>query len=254
MPSIDRAGTRIYYEAQGEGPALFLTHGFGATLRMWDPQVEALASRYRVLRWDMRGHGRSSSPADARAYTHAATVADMLAILDEERVETAVIGGLSLGGFMSLEFHLAHADRVKALVLCDTGPGYKKDEARAAWNRYAESFARKYQERGLVALGSSAELRSAAHESVEGLIMAARGILVQSDARVIEALSNIRVPTLLIVGAEDEPFLAGMRYMACKIPVSTHVVIPNAGHAPNIEQPALFNAALGHFLDQVASG
>jgi pimeloyl-ACP methyl ester carboxylesterase len=248
LPYIDRNGVRLYYEDEGRGPALLLTHGYSATLRMWEAQVVALADRFRVLRWDMRGHGASDSPEDPAAYTHAATVADMAAVLDTAGVDRAVVGGLSLGGYMSLEFHLAHPERVRALVLCDTGPGYKKDEARESWNLYAESFARKYEEHGLEALGSSAELRMARHRNATGLARAARGILVQRDARVIESLPGIRVPTLLVVGSDDKPFMTGMRYMADKIPGSVHAVIDGAGHAPNVEKPTEFNAVLADFL------
>jgi pimeloyl-ACP methyl ester carboxylesterase len=249
VPTIERDGARIYYEDAGRGPALLLTHGYGATLRMWDPQVAALSDRFRVLRWDMRGHGESDSPEDPGAYTHAATVGDMAAVLDTAGVERAVVGGLSLGGYMSLEFHLRHPRRVRALVLCDTGPGYKNDDARDAWNRYAEGFARKYEEEGLGVLGTSAEVRVARHRSAIGLVHAARGILVQRDARVIESLPQIRVPTLLVVGSEDKPFLTGMEYMAAKIPGSGHVVIDGAGHAPNLEKPGEFNEVLARFLD-----
>jgi len=253
VPTIDREGIRIYYEDAGRGPALLLTHGYSATLRMWDPQVAALSSRFRVLRWDLRGHGQSDSPQDPSAYTHTATVDDMVAVLDAAGVECAVIGGLSLGGYMSLEFHLRHPSRVRALVLCDTGPGYKNDDAREAWNRYAESFACKYERQGLEALGDSAEVRVAMHRGASGLAHAARGILVQRDARVIESLPQIRVPTLLVVGSDDKPFLTGMRYMAAKIPGSIHVVIDGAGHAPNLEKPAEFNEALVRFLDDLQS-
>jgi pimeloyl-ACP methyl ester carboxylesterase len=254
VPYIDRNGVRIYYEDEGRGPALLLTHGYSATLRMWEPQVVALADRFRVLRWDMRGHGASDSPDDPSAYSHEATVGDMAAVLDTAGVDRAVIGGLSLGGYMSLEFHLAHRERVRGLVLCDTGPGYKKDDARESWNRYAESFARKYEENGLEALGASAELRMARHRSAAGLARAARGILVQRDARVIESLPAIGVPTLLVVGSEDKPFLAGMRYMADKIAGSVHAVIDGAGHAPNLEKTAEFNDVLSRFLSGIADG
>jgi pimeloyl-ACP methyl ester carboxylesterase len=83
--------------------------------------------------------------------------------------------------------------------------------------------------------------------------MAARGILAQRDSRVIEGLPEIRVPVLLVVGANDEPFLAGMRYMAEKIPGAVHSVIPAAGHAPNLEQPDAFNEVLGRFLAGLAA-
>jgi pimeloyl-ACP methyl ester carboxylesterase len=251
VPTVDRAGVRIHYRDEGKGPALLLTHGYSATLRMWDGQIQALESRARVVRWDIRGHGESDSPEDPTEYTHDASVGDMAAVLDACGIERAVVGGLSLGGFLSLQFYLAHPERVRALVLCDTGPGYKKDDARAGWNRYAESFAQKFDEKGLDALGPSAEVRIAKHRDARGLARAARGILVQRDARVIESLPSIRVPTLLVVGADDKPFLAGMQYMADKIPGAEHVVIENAGHAVNIDQPTRFNEVLLAFLDRV---
>ena len=253
MPTLDRAGVRIHYEDQGSGPVLFLTHGYSATLAMWNGQARALKDRFRVIRWDMRGHGQTDSPADPAAYSHAATVADMAAVLDACGVESAVVGGLSLGGYMSLEFYLAHPERVRALVLCDTGPGYKKDDARAGWNRYAEGFAQKFDEQGLAALGPSAEVRIAQHRDARGLAHAARGILIQRDARVMEALPSIRVPTLLVVGADDKPFLTGMQYMADKIPGAEHVVIESAGHAVNIDQPKRFNDVLTAFLERTTS-
>src|SRR5262245_38517916 len=108
MPYIARGGVRIYYETHGAGPAVFLTHGYTATARMWDPQLTVLSGRHRVICWDMRGHGASDSPGEPAAYSHAQTLGDMAAILDACEVERAVIGGLSLGGFMSLLFHALH--------------------------------------------------------------------------------------------------------------------------------------------------
>ncbi len=251
MPYLDRDGVRIYYEDQGAGPAILLTHGYTATLRMWDRQIDAFAGRYRMICWDMRGHGESDSPGDTSAYSHAATVADMAAILDTCGVAQAVVGGLSLGGFLSLAFHLAHPDRVRGLMLFDTGPGYKKEDGRAQWDRLAESYAVRFETKGLAALGSGSEVRMAKHRSAQGLAYAARGILAQRDAAVIESLPHIDVPTLLLAGANDKPFLAGMDYMAAKIPNATKVLIADAGHAPNIEQPAAFNGVVASFLDRV---
>ncbi len=252
MPYVERDGVRIYFEDEGRGPAILLTHGYSATLRMWDPQVSALKDRFRFLRWDLRGHGMSDSPEDPAQYSHVATVGDMVAVLDEAGIERAIVGGLSLGGYMSLEFQLAHPNRVRALVLCDTGPGYKKESARASWNRYAENFARMYEDQGLDALGNSAEVCVARHRGADGLARAARGILVQRDSRVIAGLPAIRVPVLLVVGGDDKPFLTGMRYMAKKIPGSVHAVIEGAGHAPNLEKPEQFNAILARFLSGLA--
>jgi pimeloyl-ACP methyl ester carboxylesterase len=139
------------------------------------------------------------------------------------------------------------------LMLFDTGPGYRKDDARAEWNRLAESFAARFETNGLDALGGGSEVRSARHRSAHGLAHAARGILAQRDGAVIESLPRIAVPALLLVGANDKPFLAATDYMAAKIPHAIKVIIPDAGHAPNIEQPAAFNAAVASFLDRVAT-
>jgi pimeloyl-ACP methyl ester carboxylesterase len=248
MPFVERDGVRIFYEAAGEGPSVLLSHGYSATSRMWRGQVEALAPRYRIITWDMRGHGQSDSPDDPALYSEAATVGDMAAILDALGIDTAVIGGLSLGGYMSLAFHLAHPGRVRALMLFDTGPGYRNPAGREAWNRTAEARAVAFETRGLDALGSGAEVRIAQHRSAKGLALAARGMLAQFDSRVIESLEGIRVPTLVLVGEKDEPFLGATDYMAAKIPGAQKVVIPGAGHAANIDNPAAFNAAVEAFL------
>jgi pimeloyl-ACP methyl ester carboxylesterase len=249
MPMLDRDGVGIYYEVHGEGPAILLTHGYSATSAMWAGQVEPLSKRFKLITWDMRGHGQSDSPEDLAAYSEEATVADMAALLDAAGARSAVIGGLSLGGYMSLAFHLKHPERTRALLIIDTGPGYRKDEARDGWNANAIRRAEKLEAEGLPT-GGSAEVRLARHRSAEGLARAARGMLTQRDARVMESLPAIAVPAIVIVGANDTPFLAASDYMAAKIPGAKKVVIPDAGHAANIDQPEAFNAALLGFLEE----
>jgi pimeloyl-ACP methyl ester carboxylesterase len=254
MPYIDRDSVHIYFEDHGSGPAILLSHGYSATLRMWQGQVEALATRYRVLTWDMRGHGESDSPDDPALYSEAATVEDMSAILRHCGVESAVVGGLSLGGYMSLAFYGAHPEHVRALMLFDTGPGYRNPEARAGWNRLAERRAQALEAEGLDALrGGSNEVRIRMQYSAAGLAYAARGMLAQFDQRVIDALPHIAVPTLVLVGERDEPFLAATDVMVSKIPNATKVVIPGAGHAANLDQPEAFNQAVEQFLSTLGS-
>ena len=130
MPFIEREGVRIFYDAHGQGAPVLLTHGYGATSQMWAGQVAAFLAQYRIIVWDMRGHGRSDYPESLDEYSEQATVDDMAAILDECQVERAFIGGLSLGGYMSLAFHHAYPRRTRALLLFDTGPGYKSDTGR----------------------------------------------------------------------------------------------------------------------------
>jgi pimeloyl-ACP methyl ester carboxylesterase len=236
MAYLDRGGVRISYAADGgrddgQGVPLLLSHGFSASAQMWQPNLAALAVGRQVITWDMRGHGRSDDPADQAQYTQDACVADMAAVLDACGVDRAVLGGLSLGGYLSLAFWLAHRERVAALLLFDTGPGFRSDDARRQWNERA------------LATGARAER--------PGLARAARGMLTQHDARVIESLPAIDVPVLVLVGADDRPFLGAAEYVAARIPGAEHVVIPGAGHSSNIDQPELFNRHVLAFLERL---
>jgi pimeloyl-ACP methyl ester carboxylesterase len=227
---------------------VLLSHGYSATSKMWQGQMDALAGNYRLIAWDMRGHGQTDSPDDASAYSEAATVDDMAAVLDAAGVEKAVISGLSLGGYMSLAFNVKYPERVLALMLFDTGPGYKNPVGREGWNETAMGRATVFEEKGLDALGRGAEVRIAQHRSAQGLAHAARGMLAQFDSRIIESLPEIKVPTMVLVGENDQPFIGASQYMATKIPGAKPVTIPGAGHAANIDQPAAFNDAVRAFL------
>jgi pimeloyl-ACP methyl ester carboxylesterase len=232
-------GARIHYEtfgpengATGATP-LLLTHGFSASSEMWQPNVAALSAARPVITWDIRGHGKSDAGDDLARYSAEASVADMATLLDARGVARAVVGGQSLGGFLSLRFYLAHPDRVAGLVLCDTGPGYRRDEARQQWNDRAIVLAERLE-----------------RDSKPGMARAARGILTQRDARVIDALPAITIPALVLVGAQDKDYLGAADYMAGKLPRAVHAVIPDAGHASNVDQPDLFNQQVLAFLDQ----
>src|SRR6201999_3003091 len=159
MPTIDRDGTKIHYEVHGSGPPLILTHGYSSTSAMWQGQIEALAKRHRLILWDMRGHGQSDYPDDPAAYSEALTVGDIAALLDEVGAARAIVGGLSLGGYMSLAFYRAHPQRVAALLIIDTGPGFKKDDAREVWNKRALDTADRYDREALAVLKSATRER-----------------------------------------------------------------------------------------------
>ena len=251
MAYLDRSGVNIYYEVHGTGPTVLLSHGYTATSAMWAGQVDALGRAFRLVIWDMRGHGNSDSPDDPKAYSRALTTADMAALLDVIDAPSAVIGGLSMGGYMSLAFNVDYPSRADALMLFDTGPGYRSDDGRAGWNRTAEKRAEQFETQGLAALSSSNEVRLSRHRSANGLALAARGMLAQSDGRVMASLPEIHVPTLVLVGALDQPFLAATDYMAAKIPGAERVVLDGAGHASNIDRPKEFNAAVTRFLERL---
>jgi pimeloyl-ACP methyl ester carboxylesterase len=251
MAHLERNGVRLHYEVDGGGPAILLSHGFAATSAMFQPNIAALAEAHTVITWDLRGHGDSDSPTDPAAYTADQSVADMAALLDQAGAHRAVIAGHSLGGYLSLEFQRAHPKRTAGLILIDTGPGYRSDSARAGWNEMAERYANRLEERGLAGLPSGDELGAATHRRADGLVLAARHLMTQRDGHVLESLGSIALPVLVIVGGDDEPFLAGARYMAEKIPSATLEVIDGARHAPNITHADLFNALVVDFLDRV---
>ena len=123
----------------------------------------------------MRGHGQSDYPDDPAAYSEALTVADMAALLDAVGARSAIVGGLSLGGYMSLAFYRAHPERVRALLIIDTGPGFKKDDARDAWNRRAHDTADRFEREGLEVLKSLSRERSdVTHRDASGPCLAPR--------------------------------------------------------------------------------
>jgi len=252
MSDLVRDGVSIHYECHGKQqnvPTILLSHGYSATSAMWRGQVEALADRYNIIVWDMRGHGHSDSPDDPALYSEQHTVDDMAAILDACNIQRAVIGGLSLGGYMTLAFHVAYPERCSALMLFDTGPGYKNSEARQGWNDNANARAKAFEEHGLRALGAGNEVRIASHRSAAGLAHAARGMLAQVDDRIIQSLPKIAIPVLVLVGENDTPFRVPTDYMAAKIAGASKVIVPDAGHASNIDQPEAFNLAVVDFIE-----
>lgn len=249
MAYLDRVGVRIHYQVTGRPNGnlpVLLSHGFGASTAMWEPNLAELGAARQVITWDMRGHGRSSAPDDPGEYTHAACVADMAALLDSAGMSRAVVGGLSLGGYLSLAFYLAHPERVAALMLFDTGPGFRNDQARQEWNDRAVAVAERLERDGMSAS------QAARHDSAHGLARAARGMLTQHDAAIIESLPSVTVPVLVLVGARDRAFLGAAEYVAAKIPGARRSVIPDAGHAANSDAPEAFDHAVLGFLDELS--
>jgi pimeloyl-ACP methyl ester carboxylesterase len=252
MTVAELNGIEIGYDIAGSGPPVLFTHGYQASRRMWSKQAEALKDRYTAITWDLRGHGESGTPDDPARYSHELMLGDMSALLDVAGADRAVLVGHSLGGYASLLFRLQHPERVRALVLFGSGPGYRDAEARQGWNDMAERFAASVEKRGLEILQkASAEVSGAAHRSPAALAHAARGMLAQKDSSVMDTITEIDVPTLVLIGSEDKPFIGSSEYMAKKIPGAQLVVISDAGHAASIEQPEAFNAALLGFLDDL---
>src|SRR4030095_2452460 len=177
MPKLDRHGVKVHYEIYGEGSVILLTHGYSATSEMWHGQIASLSHRHKLIVWDMRGHGQTDYPQDPSEYSEEKTVEDMTALLDVAGADKAIIGGLSLGGYMSLAFHRAHPERVSALLVIDTGPGFKSDQARDRWNINALAIADRLESEALNYLQSlSSERSRSSHRSADGLIRACCGM------------------------------------------------------------------------------
>jgi len=266
MPIARVNGVSLYYEVAGRGAPLVLVHGFACGIRSWDPQVRALSRYRRVITYDVRGHGLSDAPPEAAAYSQATSVADLHALLAHLKIGRAVVGGLSMGGNIALNFALAHPAMVSALIVADTGAG---SEEAGDWAAGLRAFADVLNRGGVeafadmavahplfaryVAQGPEAErlvrscltthrARGLAHTALE--VLAKRPSIYSLDAR----LRALGVPTLLIVGEYDTPCLKPHRFMADVMPKARHVVLRGVGHLTNLEAPAAFNAAVKSFL------
>ncbi|HZJ55929.1 MAG TPA: alpha/beta fold hydrolase [Myxococcaceae bacterium] len=250
---------RLHFRDVGSGPPVVLLHAFPLLGEMFEPQWSALAGRARFVVPDLRGFGGSSAGAGP---SEMATMADdVLALIDHLGIDSAVVGGVSMGGYASLALLRNDPSRVRALVLADTQTAADDAAGREVRERTALE---------LLAKGSTALLplvdrllRPGAPEalrtrvsgwitggSAEGLAAALRGMALRPDAR--DILARFGGPVLVVVGAEDvltPP--AKARAMVELVPGAELVEIPSAGHLANLEQPEAFNAALGRFLDRV---
>ncbi len=254
------ASPRLHVEVEGAGPVVLLMHGLGGSARNWGPQVRALRSRYRVVRFDTRGHARSEAPSAPESYAPEAFVADVGRVLDQVGATRAMVGGLSMGAGIALRFALAHPERVTALVLA-AFPGSRDGAGFAA---VALAFADAIERRGLEAAGAEfvwgddSRLDSAGRLVRQGFLEHPSHALawtlrklVATQASVDElapALARLDVPALVIVGAEDRGSRAPSAPLAQVLPRARLVVIPGAGHVVNLQAPKEFNAALLEFL------
>jgi len=246
---LRRNGSNIHHEAHGFGAPILLTHGFGATSRMWDEQIEEFTDRYRLILWDLPGHGESG-PA-RRGPTPDGVVRDMLAILNAAEAERVVLVGLGVGGRMSLQFWHEFSPRVRGMVLIGTMPGLRSGLAREIWNGQIGELASALERDGLDALEGGAEVDPRLHSGSLGLAATARGLLTRRDDGALPWLAEIDVPVLVLVGSEDKPNLTAAHFMARAIPNAREVVIPRANHAANIHKAAAVNAAIREFLGRL---
>ena len=270
MPEIEGAGgTRLYAEAHGDGIPVVLSCGFCTTHENFRPQVDALVEHgARVVLWDYRGHGQSEAPEKDAAYSPEIVVEDLHRVLEWAAPdEQIVLGGLSFGGMLALHYYFAHTERAQGLVLIDSGPGFKNPDAQAKWAAQAERTAFFLESRGLEAfVDGKAGATTIGRDSELPAAKAARAAIIAQDPLalgrfgrnvsgvapgVIDQLAEIAVPTLIVVGEEDDPYMRAAEVMAAKIPGACRVDIEGAGHICNIEKADEFNAVLTRFLSQL---
>ncbi len=252
MPKVKVNDIELYYESHGEGYPVVFLHGYVGTTNMWQPQVPVLSQECRFIIYDARGHGESESPPSPDQYSADIVTEDLFQLLKTLGIEKAVVGGLSMGGYCSLRFYLHHPEMVTALILMDTGPGYRNPARREEWNRQNEERASLLETQGIKAFAQGAPTYTSRERLLKlnpvGLANMARKVVAQHDSRVIENLGEIKVPTLVLLGENDTPFLAGSQYMARAIPGAEYVVIPEAGHSANLDNVEVFNKTVLDFL------
>lgn len=266
MPKARVNNVSLYYEAEGTGRPLVLVHGHTLNLRMWDSQVPSLTRDHRVIRYDMRGHGRSESPATGYALPIYAE--DHAALLSYVGVARAGIVGMSIGGGIALEFALRYQERVDYLVLVSSMlDGYAFSDE---WNRFWKPFAQVIRTDGPRAAIEAMWLdhpmfgtlrrsptkfyvfRDLVLNYAGGEYLATQPTRLVPTRRQIERLGEILVPVLIVSGEHDIPDMLGVaRTLAAGLPRAEHRIIADAGHMVNIEQPGAFNAALREFLTKV---
>jgi 3-oxoadipate enol-lactonase len=251
---LSRDGDEIYFEVHGapDAPALVLGHGAGGNHGIWYQQVPAFADTYRVVTWDQRSFGLSTNDhglANPRTATD-----DLLAILDHLGVERAHVVGQSMGGWAALGLAIAHGDRVRSLVLADTLAGIAIEgwwktaagvQRSGLFNHPALSndFCVRSPQRAHLYLQIGGLRRDPHADSVA--VLRTMGDVTFAD----EQLSALRVPTLFVVGSEDEIFPpASIAEAATRVPGARLESIEGAGHSPYFEQPEAWNALVGGFL------
>lgn len=253
---------RISFDQSGDkgAPTLVLLHAFPLSRMMWRDQLDGFGARFRVVAPDARGVGETS--AFAASPTIETMARDLAALLDLLAIETAIIGGCSMGGYTALEFARLFPHRLSGLILCDTRADPDSEEARQGRDEMM-TFARQ-SDGSAVAEKMVPKLLSEGTpqyrpEVVERVRALSRPLSGESAAMLVQALRDrrnstpilplIQVPTLVIGGRDDVPApLAVMAEMAARIPRSKHVVIENAGHLSSLEQTSIWNGEVGEWL------
>ena len=253
-------GAKLYYEMMGEGHPLVLIHGGLMDRRMWDDQLTVFTERYRVIRYDIRGYEKSDPPREK--FSH---VEDLYSLLKSLSVDRAYIMGLSLGGMIAIDFTLEHPEMIDALIPVASGlNGYQYSDAEKLEPKFKAIF-KAGESEGIgravellldlpyfVPVDESSEIRQRMRTMAKenyNTWSVPQDIHIWSLPPSIERLSEVKVPTLIIVGDHEVADILGVAdTLASKIAGAEKVIIKGAGHHVNMEKPEEFNRAVLHFL------
>jgi pimeloyl-ACP methyl ester carboxylesterase len=266
MRVVTDDGVGLEVVEQGSGPTLVLVHGFGGAKEDFADQVDALASRHHVVTFDHRGHGESDAPTEADSYSLDRLALDTLAVADAVGADQFRLLGHSMGGMVARRVVLAHPQRVEALVLMDTSPGpvpgidgellemaavIALNEGMDELKRIMDAFqplGTPAYERLLAERPGYREFNDRKWATLSGVMWATLGREIRDQPDELAALAAVGCPTLVLVGEQDEPFVGVSRDMAEAIPRAELVVIADAGHSPQFENPRAWLSALERFL------
>ena len=266
-------GVRLYFEETGSGHPVIFVHEFAGDHRSFEPQMRHFGKRYRAIAFNARGFPPSDVPEQVSSYSQAQAADDILAVLDHIGEPKAHIVGLSMGGFATLHFGLRHPQRAHSLCIGGCGYGAEPDK-REAFRAEADIIAGVIRKEGMAAFAERyaygptrvqyenkdprghAEFKAMlAEHSAAGSANTQQGVQKERPSLylMVEEMKRLLVPTLIINGDEDWPCLLPAILMKQTIPSAALAVIPNSGHAINIEEPDEYNRIVGDFLSLVES-
>lgn len=268
MTVVTRDGIRLHVEEVGMGSPVLFVHEFAGDHRSWEPQLRAFSRRHRCITYAARGYVPSDVPDDPKRYSQAHAVADAIDILDTLEIAQAHVVGLSMGGFVSLHLARSRPDRVRSAVVAGVGYGAPYDQQprfREECESIADAFAIEGAERVArrYAYGPArvqfqnkdprGHAEFAAHLGRHSSVGSAHTMRGFQAARpslydFAEELAQVRVPILLLTGDEDEGCLEPDLWLKRTLPNAGLMVLPRSGHTLNLEEPAMFNRAVGDFI------
>ncbi len=265
MPHITADdGVKLHYEEAGTGIPILFVHEFAGDCRSFEPQLRYFARRYRCVAFNARGYPPSDVPREAERYSQERARDDIRAVMDALAIDKAHVVGLSMGGFAVLHFGFTYPERARSLVIAGCGYGAEREQ-RQKFQEESEAWAKRFATLGMKEAGATyaqgptrvqfqnkdprgwrefaAQL---AEHSSEGAALTQRGVQKRRPSLydLVDKMKAITAPTLIMTGDEDWPCLEPGILMKRTIPTAALVVMGNAGHAINLEEPALFNQHL----------